>query len=173
LSWTKRGAATCRHVPSRWFARAGRAGGRPASLLPVAQRGEFDAEQFSALNEAAQIRIDEIKDTLKATLGLDDDDFRPVPVLFNEVDSGLVAAFNPGIQNLVTVGDRLFVPDPEGPDDDGTDAWQRATVASLADTELDVIFVDVYLSYHELLGEAHCGTNLERAPYATPWWSVQ
>ncbi len=133
----------------------------------------LDAEQFNALNEAAQIRIDEVTEKLKATLGLDDDDFRPVPVLYNEVDSGLVAAFNPGIQNLVTVGNRLFVPDPEGPDDDGTDAWQRATVASLADTELDVIFVDVYLSYHELLGEAHCGTNLERAPYATPWWSVQ
>lgn len=132
------------------------------------------AEQFNALNELAQARIDSVQAVLTATLGLSDDDFRPVPVLFDEVDgSGLVAAFNPGIQNLVTVGDRLFVPDPEGPVTGGVDRWQAATLASLADTDLDVIFVDVFESYHELLGEAHCGTNLERAPYSTPWWTVK
>jgi hypothetical protein len=133
----------------------------------------LDAENFNALNEAAQVRIDEVQAKLQETLGLSDDDFRRVPVLYNEVDSGLVAAFNPGIQNLVTVGDRLFVPDPEGPNDGTVDAWQRATLESLADTELDVIFVDVYESYHELLGEAHCGTNVERAPYGTPWWTIE
>lgn len=133
----------------------------------------LDAVLFNALNEAAQTRIDSIQARMTQSLGLSDDDFRPVPVLFNEVDSGLVAAFNPGIQNLVTVGDRLFVPDPEGPSDDGVDVWQRATRESLADTDLDLIFVDVFESYHELLGEAHCGTNLERAPYSTPWWTVE
>jgi len=133
----------------------------------------LDAEEFNALNDAAQRRIDEVQDTLKSELGLTDDDFRRVPVLFNEVDSGLVAAFNPGIQNLVTVGDRLFVPDPEGPRADGQDAWQEATLAALADTDLDVIFVDVFESYHELLGEAHCGTNLERAPYEAAWWTAE
>jgi len=156
-----------------------RAAGRGDSRAFATRRDNYsvdemlDAEQFNALNEAAQTRIDEIQARLKESLGLTDDDFRPVPVLFNEVDSGLVAAFNPGIQNLVTVGDRLFVPDPEGPADDGVDAWQRATLESLADTDLDVIFVDVFESYHELLGEAHCGTNLERAPYSTPWWTVE
>jgi hypothetical protein len=156
-----------------------RAEGKGSSRAFATRRNSYsvdemlDAEQFNALNEAAQTRIDEIQARLMANLGLVDDDFRPVPVLFNEVDSGLVAAFNPGIQNLVTVGDRLFVPDPEGPADDGVDAWQRATLESLADTDLDVIFVDVFESYHELLGEAHCGTNLERAPYSTPWWTVE
>ncbi len=133
----------------------------------------LQAEEFNALNELAQARIDSVQAALKSNLGLVDDDFRPVPVLFDEVDSGLVAAFNPGIQNLVTVRDRLFVPDPEGPRSAGQDAWQEATRASLADTDLDVIFVDVFESYHELLGEAHCGTNLERAPYATAWWTVK
>jgi protein-arginine deiminase len=133
----------------------------------------LDAEQFNALNELAQARIDAMQQRLIDTLGLSVDDFRPVPVLYNEVDSGLVASFNPGINNLVTVGDRLFVPDPEGPVVDGQDVWQQATLASLADTDLDVIFVDVFQSYHELLGEAHCGTNLERAPYARAWWSAQ
>lgn len=133
-----------------------------------------DAPQFNALNELAQARIDAVQERLKTTLGLDDNDFRPVPVLYEEASGdGLVAAFNPGIQNLVTVGDRVFAPDPEGPIVNGSDAWQAATLASLADTDLDVIFVDVFESYHELMGEAHCGTNLEREPYATDWWTVK
>lgn len=130
-------------------------------------------EDFAALNEAAQARIDEQQAELIAELGLSEDDFRAVPVLYEEVDSGLVASYNPGIQNLVTVGDRLFVPDPEGPTVNGSDLWQAATLQALADTDLDVIFVDVFESYHELLGEAHCGTNLEREAPATAWWTVE
>ncbi len=129
------------------------------------------AENFLALNEAAQARIDSVQETLQNALGLVDDDFRPVPVMFQDQGSGLVAAFNPGVQNLVTVGDRLFAPNPEGPLEDGVDAWQQAVFASLADTDLDVIFVDVFYSYHRLLGEAHCGTNVDRAPYDTAWWT--
>ena len=131
------------------------------------------AEQFNALNELAQQRIDEQQAILMDRLGLGADDFRAVPVMFDEIDSGLVAAFNPGIQNLVTVSDRVFVPDPEGPVVDGVDAWQAATLQALADTDLDVIFVDVFESYHELLGEAHCGTNLEREAPTTAWWTVE
>ncbi len=156
-----------------------RAAGKGNSVVFPTRRDRYsvdeilDAEQFSALNEAAQVRIDEVQQNLQDILGLSDDDFLPVPVLFNEVDSGLVAAFNPGIQNLVTVGDRLFAPDPEGPVDGGVDVWQQATLNSLAQTGMDVIFVDVFESYHELLGEAHCGTNLERAPHATAWWTAE
>ena len=133
----------------------------------------LDAEQFNALNELAQARIDAVQAKLMATLRLTDDDFRPVPVMFSDVGGGLVAAFNPGVQNLVTVGTRLFAPDPEGPVVSGGDAWQAATLASLADTDLDVVFVDVFQSYHELMGEAHCGTNVERAPYAAAWWKEE
>lgn len=131
----------------------------------------LDAEEFNALNELAQARIDAVQEKLKSTLRLTDDDFRPVPVMFEDVGGGLVAAFNPGVQNLVTMGTRLFAPDPEGPVVSGEDAWQAATLASLADTDLDVVFVDVFESYHELMGEAHCGTNVEREPYATAWWT--
>ena len=131
-------------------------------------------EDFLALNELAQARIDGVQDDLKRALGLSDDDFAPVPVMYEEVDGfGLVAAFDPGIQNLVTVRDRVFAPDPEGPVVNGVDQWQQATLNSLASTDLDVIFVDVFESYHELLGEAHCGTNLERAPYSAAWWTKE
>ena len=131
----------------------------------------LSAENFLALNEAAQVRIDSVQQKMMAELGLVEDDFRPVPVMFEDAAGGLVAAFNPGVQNLITVGDRLFAPDPEGPIEDGQDLWREATLASLADTDLDVIFVDVFFSYHRLMGEAHCGTNVDREPYATAWWT--
>jgi len=28
----------------------------------------------------------------------------------------------------------------------------------------------VFMSYHELLGEAHCGSNFVRTPPADDWW---
>ncbi len=131
------------------------------------------AESFMALNEATQARLDAIQAKMKAELGLTDDDFRAVPVLYEEVGNGLLAAFNPGVQNLVTIGDRVFAPDPEGPHEAGADVWREATRAALADTDLDVVFVDVFFSYHRLLGEAHCGTNVDREPYSQAWWTVQ
>jgi hypothetical protein len=68
----------------------------------------------------------------------------------------------------------MIVPDPEGPDQP-TDAWQKATRTALlalgtATTPVEVTFVDVFYSYHDLLGEIHCGSQNVRTPPATPWW---
>ena len=136
----------------------------------------LDDEDLMAFNEAADARILDIRDTLKREIGLADADFRAVPVLYENIgDQGydMAVALNPGIQNLITTGDRLFVPDPEGPVVDGVDAWREATISTMQDTTLDLVFVDVFESYHLLLGEAHCGTNVDRAPYARAWWSEQ
>jgi protein-arginine deiminase len=131
------------------------------------------APVFAATNEAAQIRIDEQVERLKTELGLVDDDFREVPVFYIEGGgTSLVSAFNPGIQNLVTMQNRVFVPDPEGPQKDGVDVFQEATRQALLDTDLDVVFVDVFNSYHLLLGEAHCGTNVVRDE-AVPFYAVE
>ena len=32
------------------------------------------------------------------------------------------------------------------------------------------VYVDVFTSYHELAGEAHCGSNTIYTPYDMPWW---
>ena len=133
-----------------------------------------DADMM-AFNEAADARIASIREEMKSELGLDDADFREVPVLYENVgDRGydLAVALNPGIQNLVTTSTRLFLPDPMGPVVDGEDVWRAQTIASLQDTGLDLVFVDVFNSYHLLMGEAHCGTNVDRAPYERAWWSL-
>ena len=83
----------------------------------------------------------------------------------------MAIALNPGIQNLVTAKNTLFVPDPEGPLEDGMDHWQEATRRSLAGTGLTLEFVDVFWGYHVQYGEAHCGTAVERAPMTQSWWT--
>ena len=125
-------------------------------------------------NDHAQRKIDTVRDELKAEVGLADSDFREVPALFDDY-LGLgfysdLVALAPSIQNLLVIDDVLFVPDPEGPDVDGVDIWQQATLDAVKGLGLTTHFVDVYYSYHVLSGAIHCGTNVEHAGSTTPWW---
>ena len=121
-------------------------------------------------NDYAQGIIDTVREKLKSEVGLTDADFHEVPVLYHE---WFHLALSPGIQNLVVADTVLFAPDPEGPDVDGVDVWQQATLDALDGLGLDIEFVDVFYSYHFLWGEAHCGTNVERAGVTeTPWWTL-
>ena len=131
--------------------------------------------ELSEVNDAAQTRIDTVRDILSQRLGLTDADFIEVPVLYETIQFGnldLAAAYNPGIQNLVIANDRLFVPDPEGPMVNGVDPWAQWTQTELGALGFDVRFVDVFDSYHLQLGEAHCGTLTQRTPPPTTWWSA-
>jgi protein-arginine deiminase len=127
-------------------------------------------------NELAQARIDSVRQDLKIHLNLTDADFIEVPVLFEfEVYDGtdMAIALNPGVQNLVVTNDVLFVPDPEGPTIGGVDWWQWGTRTPLENLGYTVEFVDVFNSYHLLMGEAHCGTNTQRKPLDLAWWEVE
>jgi protein-arginine deiminase len=125
------------------------------------------------INQAAQTRIDQMRTALKQALSLTDADFVEVPVLYesqNYDGIDLAAAYNPGVANLIVVGNVLFIPDPEGPKLNGVDVWQQQTSNALADLGFDIRFQDVFTSYHELFGEAHCGTNVERTPFTPAFW---
>ena len=52
-----------------------------------------------------------------------------------------------------------------GRPEDGRGVWRRVTRDALEATGHQVEFVDVFESYHELMGEAHCSTNFEREPF--------
>ena len=117
-----------------------------------------------------RIPLPTVREKLKSEIGLTDVDFHEVPVLYSE---WIHVALNPGIQNLIVADTVLFAPDPEGPDVDGVDVWRKATRDALDGLGLDIEFVDVFYSYHFLWGEAHCGTNVERAGVTeTPWWTL-
>ena len=120
------------------------------------------------VNDRAQASIDTVREKLIAEVGLAESDFRELPALFEE-DSRLVALV-PSMQNLLVVDDVLFIPDPEGPDVDGTDIWQQATLDAVEGLGVTSHFIDVYQSYHVLSGAIHCGTNVERAGSTTAWW---
>jgi protein-arginine deiminase len=125
-------------------------------------------------NEAAQARIDTVRDALAAALDLDDADIIDLPVLYEPVSFGgeFAAALNPGVQNLITVDDTLFIPDPEGPASAAGDVWKAQIDAALAPLGVTWFYVDVFESYHLLMGEAHCGANVEQAPYAAAFWEL-
>ena len=130
-------------------------------------------DELLAFNDAAQARIDSARDVLVGELGLLDEDFIEMPVLYEPMPYGgyvFAAAYNPGVQNMVVTNQTLFIPDPEGPRLRGEDVWQRQIVDGLEGTGNTVHFVDIFESYHVLLGEAHCGTNVEHSPFPNQWW---
>ncbi len=130
---------------------------------------------LTEFNRRAQIRIDGIRDGLAQALGLTDQDIIEVPVMYEYYDFDgydLAAAYNPGIQNLMVAGSTLFIPDPEGPEVEGVDVWKRMTREVTEPLGVTSIFVDIFESYHLNLGEAHCGTEFDTAPFPTHWWEV-
>lgn len=126
---------------------------------------------------------------LRSELGLKDDDIVRIPALFVESDFSprptpvggdpTFDALIPAMVNLLVITGstfarhRLVLTDPFGPSIGGSDPFEadvRAKLAALGYAAGQIIFVDVYDTYHLGLGEVHCGTNSRRAPDTTPWW---
>jgi len=131
-----------------------------------------------ALNAEVQTRIDGVRSVLQTQLGLSPMEIINVPTLFESAGGGTGVAYNPGVVNFVVLptagATQIIVPDPEGPDQP-TDQWQAATTAAIVPlgtmAKPNVItYVDVFFSYHTLMGEAHCGVNWVRTPPAEDWW---
>jgi protein-arginine deiminase len=130
-------------------------------------------------NNAAQARLDSVRTVLVRELGLAANEIVDMPVLFEDAGGAYAVAYNPGVVNLVPINGstgtiQLLVPDPEGPDQP-SDVWQndiRTKLQALGTTArpVQVTFVDVFYSYHALMGEAHCGVNFVRTPPAKDWW---
>jgi protein-arginine deiminase len=158
---------------------------RYGSAHGYATVGEILADAaLRALNEDVQSDyLDPIRDSLLGDLGLEAGDLVRVPALFERV-SGCpysssfmeTTALIPALVNLTVYNPEgeaavLFVPDPflrASGADQATDPFVQAFRASMpAGTE--VVFVDDWYSYHLLMGDVHCGTNVSRTPSPRPW----
>ncbi|HJH27654.1 MAG TPA: hypothetical protein C5S37_13040, partial [Methanophagales archaeon] len=65
-----------------------------------------------------------------------------------------------------------LVPRPHGPVINGECAFERAFKDTLPDR--DVKFIEDWYSYHEMVGEVHCGTNARRKPFENiNWWDTK
>ncbi|XP_017361063.1 protein-arginine deiminase type-1 [Cebus imitator] len=119
----------------------------------------------------AQRCIDWNRDVLKRELGLAESDIVDIPQLFFR-NGSYAEAFFPDMVNMVVLGKYLGIPKPYGPIVDGRCCLEERVRSLLEPLGLHCVFIDDYLSYHELLGEIHCGTNVRRKPFPFKWWSM-
>lgn len=116
-------------------------------------------------NLAIDESVARIREQLKAELNLDDPDFVMMPALF---ERGV--AVIPNAVNSMVVNDHLLVPEPRGPRQGNTDAFEEAIRGALAGCSVRVVFIDSWNVYHASGGEIHCGTNTFRRLRDPAWW---
>lgn len=153
-------------------------GGNPADITIDEMLAD---EDIMSASQNAQAEIDGIIATLKAEVGLTDDEIIEIPNLF-EFFSGAHVAYNPGTVNSLVFGDYIVMPDPFGGDIDGVDGMKQDLLDRLgtpvnglgSDGQgMNVYFTDDWDLYHRLLGEVHCGTNQSGPPQPeVKWWEV-
>lgn len=134
--------------------------------------GLLDQAEFWDVNAHFQQLIDLNREILKEGLGLDDADVFAIPVLFSGRTDEWTGAFFPNMVNHLVIGSTSIVPKPYGPVVNGKDAFEEAFCETLP--ERDVRFIDDWYSYHQMMGEVHCGTNVRRTPFSdVRWWETR
>jgi protein-arginine deiminase len=106
----------------------------------------------------------------------------PVPVIFKPGPGGLAIALTADMVNMLVVNNTCIIPKPFGPvHPPGQDLfWDDLEEKLKAESPtLTLKPVDDWYTYHAILGEIHCGTNVNRSPSdlgtwlgseAAEWW---
>lgn len=74
--------------------------------------------------------------------------------------------------NMIVLGDQLGIPKPFGPQIKGQCALETEVCSLLEPLGLKCTFIDDFATYHKLLGEVHCGSNVRREPSPFRWWNL-
>ncbi|KAF7466523.1 Hypothetical predicted protein [Marmota monax] len=167
----------------------------PSACLRLFQEkrdeGHGEAAQFEGLKDQAKRSINDMladkrlrsdslyvqrcidwnREVLKRELGLAEADIVDIPQLFS-LQGTRAEAFFPDMVNMVVLGQHLGIPKPYGPLINGRCCLEEEVRALLEPLGLHCVFVDDFLSYHKLLGEVHCGTNVRREPFPFKWWHM-
>ncbi|XP_063329638.1 protein-arginine deiminase type-2 [Pelmatolapia mariae] len=133
-------------------------------------------EKLQAENNYVQSCIDWNRDVLKRELGLDDEDIIDLPILFKLVEDEKeyrAVAYYPDMVNMIVLGKNLGIPKPFGPKVNGRCALEAEMCSLMKGLGLNCTFIDDYSSYHQLLGEVHCGSNVRREPFEFKWWNLE
>ncbi|XP_048054928.1 protein-arginine deiminase type-2 isoform X1 [Megalobrama amblycephala] len=139
-------------------------------------------KKLQAENRYVQSCIDWNRDVLKKELGLDEEDIIDLPILFKVMEEEeeeeekksipRAAAYYPDMVNMIVLGDQLGIPKPFGPQIKGQCALETEMCSLLEPLGLKCTFIDDFASYHKLLGEVHCGSNVRREPSPFRWWNL-
>ncbi|XP_054435593.1 protein-arginine deiminase type-1 [Pteronotus mesoamericanus] len=155
------------------------------------EEGHGEAAQFDGLKNQAKRSINEMladrrlrrdslhvqkcidwnREVLKRELGLTEQDIVDIPQLFY-LQGPYAEAFFPDMVNMVVLGQHLGIPKPFGPLINGRCCLEEKVRSLLEPLGLHCTFIDDFLSYHKLLGEIHCGTNVRRQPFPFKWWHM-
>ncbi|XP_044277098.1 protein-arginine deiminase type-2 [Varanus komodoensis] len=123
-------------------------------------------------NQYCQRCIDWNRDILKEELGLQEKDIIDIPALFKMDKQGKAMAYFPNMVNMIVLSRDLGVPKPFGPIIEAECCLEKHVCSLLEPLGLSCTFIDDISSYHKHLGEVHCGTNVQRKPFAFKWWHV-
>ncbi|XP_064252992.1 protein-arginine deiminase type-3-like [Passer domesticus] len=129
-------------------------------------------EELRKFNDYAQSCISWNRDILKCSLGLAEPDILDIPQLFQSNAHSEAEAFFPDMVNMLVLGRHLGIPKPFGPVVGGRCCLEQRVRELLEPLGLSCTFIDDFFSYHVLLGEVHCGTNVRRKPFAFKWWHM-
>ncbi|XP_066126408.1 protein-arginine deiminase type-1 [Saccopteryx bilineata] len=167
----------------------------PSACLKLFQEkkeeGHGEAAQFDGLEHQVKRSINELladknlqsdslyvqkcidwnREVLKRELGLTERDIVDIPQLFY-LRGQHAEAFFPDMVNMVVLGKYLGIPKPFGPVINGRCCLEEKVRSLLEPLGLHCVFINDYLSYHKLLGEIHCGTNVRRQPFSFKWWHM-
>ncbi|MBF0162982.1 MAG: protein-arginine deiminase [Magnetococcales bacterium] len=122
-------------------------------------------------NKKFQDHINNNKSILIREMGLSTSQIIHLPALyFANQGEGRADAYFPGMVNMQVLGKHLAIPKPFGPQVDGQCAFEAEVRRQFEPLGLMCHFIDTYEGYHLRLGEIHCGTNVIRKPFDTPWW---
>uniref|UniRef100_A0A674EZ32 Peptidyl arginine deiminase, type II n=1 Tax=Salmo trutta TaxID=8032 RepID=A0A674EZ32_SALTR len=130
-------------------------------------------DKLRAENNYVQSCIDWNRDVLKRELGLDDDDIIDLPILFHVTEENRAVAYYPDMVNMIVLGKNLGIPKPFGPKVDGRCALEAEMTSLMEGLGLSCTYIDDFASYHKLLGEVHCGSNVRREPFSFKWWNLE
>uniref|UniRef100_A0A674NI20 Peptidyl arginine deiminase, type II n=1 Tax=Takifugu rubripes TaxID=31033 RepID=A0A674NI20_TAKRU len=136
-------------------------------------------DSFHVQNMYVQSCINWNRDVLKRELGLEEEDIIDLPILFKLVvgtkhqDAYRALAYYPDMVNMIVLGKHLGIPKPFGPKVDGHCALEAEMCSLMEGLGLKCTFIDDFASYHKLLGEVHCGSNVRRGMFDFKWWNLE
>ncbi|KAM8756709.1 protein-arginine deiminase type-2 isoform 1-T1 [Acanthopagrus schlegelii] len=145
---------------------------------PITVDEIVDNENLRAHNSYVQHCVDWNRDVLKRELALDDEDIIDLPILFKLItgedeEEYRAVAYYPDMVNMIVLGKNLGIPKPYGPKVNGRCALETEMRSLLEGLGLSCTFIDDFASYHKLLGEVHCGSNVRREPFDYKWWNLE
>lgn len=91
----------------------------------------------------------------------------------NELNVAVTVYLMPSKVNMIVLGKHLGIPKPFGPKVDGQCMLEAEMCSLMEGLGLECTFIDDFASYHKLLGEVHCGSNVRREMFDFKWWNLE